>query len=158
MNKSLKDIRKNSGLTQVEAAKLLGISRRTYINYESGASSLSEVKENVYKEMLHSATKIDETHGILTLKQIKDACSNVFKDFDVKYCILFGSYAKNKAKPTSDVDLLIEGNIDGLKYFEFLELLRERLKKNVDVLDKAQLLKNEVLLNDILKDGIKIYG
>ena len=82
----------------------------------------------------------------------------MFKDFDVKYCILFGSYAKNKAKPTSDVDLLIEGNIDGLKYFEFLELLRERLKKNVDVLDKAQLLKNEVLLNDILKDGIKIYG
>ena len=71
---------------------------------------------------------------------------------------MFGSYAKNKATATSDVDLLVAIPIDGLKFFDLIETLRERLHKKVDLLDFAQLKNNEVLLNEILKDGIKIYG
>ena len=155
---TIRELRESKRITQEKAAELINVSRKTYIGYENNEGKLSDFKRNSIFAALNNYGFIDETHGVLSLEYIKQVCSEVFKQYDVKYAYLFGSYAKNKAKPTSDVDLLVEGNIDGLKYFEFLELLREGLKKNIDVLDKAQLLKNEVLLDDILKEGIKIYG
>ena len=74
------------------------------------------------------------------------------------YCYLFGSYAKGKATETSDVDLLVAMPVDGMKFFELIELLREQLKKKIDLLDIAQLDNNSALVQEILKDGIKIYG
>ena len=35
---------------------------------------------------------------------------------------------------------------------------RRTFHKKVDVLDHKQLLKNDALLNEVLKDGVKIYG
>lgn len=71
---------------------------------------------------------------------------------------MFGSYAKGKATPKSDVDLLIYTNETGLKFFGLVEDLRNSLKKQVDVLDQKQIANNFELTNEILKDGIKIYG
>lgn len=48
--------------------------------------------------------------------------------------------------------------LNGLQFYEILELLRERLNKKVDLLDITELNNNPVLLKEILKDGIKIYG
>ena len=76
----------------------------------------------------------------------------------MEYCYLFGSYAKGKATARRDVDLLVAIPIDGMKFFELIELLREKLKKKVDLLDIAQLNNNPTLVHEILKDGIKIYG
>ena len=85
-------------------------------------------------------------------------CSEILSEYDVDYCYLFGSYAKGTATGTSDVDLLISSNITGLKYYELVEKLREALHKKVDMLDTKQLLNNEALLNEVLKEGIRIYG
>ena len=41
---TLKEIRKEKGLTQQQAAILLGVSLRTYITYESNESKLSDMK------------------------------------------------------------------------------------------------------------------
>ncbi len=157
VNMSIRDVRKNNNITQIDAAKLLGVSRRTFINYEQNEDKLSEVKKEFIISVLEKQNMIDESHGVLSLNTIKDVCEDVFKDFDVQYGYLFGSYAKNKATATSDVDLLVAVPIDGLKFFDLIETLRERLHKKVDLLDFAQLKNNEVLLNVILKDGIKIY-
>lgn len=155
---TLKEFRKSKRISQDQIAKLIGVSRRTYINYENNESKLNEFKRNSIYEAIKNSDLIDETHGVLSIDAIKKICNEVFSKYDIKYAYLFGSYAKNKATAMSDVDLLVEGNVEGLKYFEFLEVLRESLNKKVDVLDTAQLLKNNILLNDILKDGIKIYG
>ena len=48
--------------------------------------------------------------------------------------------------------------VDEMKFFELAETLREKLKKKVDLLDIAQLNNNPTLVQEILKDGIKIYG
>ena len=72
--------------------------------------------------------------------------------------ILFGSYAKGTAKETSDVDLIVSNELRGLKFFGMVEDLRENLHKKVDVLDVGQLENNLKLLNEVLMDGIKIYG
>ena len=101
---------------------------------------------------------IDETHGILNVEQIKEICTDIFKDGDIEYCYLFGSYAKGSATETSDVDLLISTPLSGIGFYGLVESLREGLKKKVDVLNREQLVDNPDLMNEILKDGIKIYG
>jgi predicted nucleotidyltransferase len=76
----------------------------------------------------------------------------------VEYCYLFGSYAKGTASEKSDVDLLVHTKLTGMSFFGLVEELREGLKKKVDVLDQKQIVNNFELVNEILKDGIKIYG
>lgn len=155
---SLKDIRLRSNLTQEEAAQLLGVTRRTYVNYEAGKIDESSLKYKYVVETLQKATLIDENHGILTIDQIRKICGEIFKDYSVEYCYLFGSYAKGKATEKSDVDLLVAMPVDGMKFFELIEVLREQLKKKIDLLDIAQLENNPILVQEILRDGIKIYG
>ena len=55
--------------------------------------------------------------------------AEIFKKYDVHFCYLFGSYAKAKAKPTSDVDLLISTNVKGLQYYGLVEEIRIALQK-----------------------------
>lgn len=155
---TIKELRQTKNITQDQAAKLIGVSRKTYIGYEKDELLLSGFKRESIYNAINNYGYIDETHGILSIDDIKKICEGIFKRYNVEYAYLFGSYAKHCATERSDVDLLVVGNISGLQYFEFLEMLREGLKKNIDVLDRAQLLKNDVLLNNILKDGIKIYG
>ena len=71
---------------------------------------------------------------------------------------LDGSYAKGKATEQSDVDLLISTKETGLRFYEIAERLRESLHKKVDLLDVKQLVNNETLIDEMLKEGIKIYG
>jgi predicted nucleotidyltransferase len=81
----------------------------------------------------------------------------VLENYDVEYCYLFGSYARGTATELSDVDLIVSTSITGLKFYSLVERLRVNLNKKVDVLDINQLVNNKDLLNEILKDGIKIY-
>ncbi len=155
---SLKEIRKQKDLTQAACAKHLGIPMRTYQLYESDESRCPPIKlEYIIRKMeIYGLT--DENNGILTVEKIKEICNDVFSKYDVEYCYLFGSYAKGDAKENSDVDLLIRTDITGLVFFDLVELLREKLRKKVDLLEISRLNNNSELLNEILKDGIKIYG
>ena len=83
--------------------------------------------------------------------------SEVFKEYEVFYCYLFGSYAKGITHEISCIDLLISMRVTGLDFFDLIEELREKLHKKVDLLDDRQLINNLDLLREILKDGIKIY-
>lgn len=152
-------IREKVGLTQEEAAKLLGISRRSYQQYETEHQKVYTYKYKYFLEVLSKQTTIDEEHGVLNFDDIVNTCKKVFKDYEVNFCYLFGSYAKNKAKGSSDVDLLIDAaSIKGAKFYGLVETLRTALSKKVDLLDINQLVNNKELLSEILKEGIKIYG
>ena len=109
-------------------------------------------------EYLRSYGYVDEENGVLTLEKIKEVCINVLSKYRIDYCYLFGSYAKGKATGESDVDLLVCTSVTGIEFFGLVEELREKLKKKVDVLDQKQIENNFQLTNEILKDGIKIYG
>lgn len=155
---TLKEIRKTKKLTQEEAAKILGVTRRTYIKYEQGQLDETSIKYKFLVDTLSKVGLIDEEHGILTLDSIKEVCAEVFQEYGVEYAYLFGSYAKGKATETSDVDLFVAMPVDGLKFFALVEILRERLKKKIDLLDLGQLNNNIPLVQEILRDGIRIYG
>ena len=107
---------------------------------------------------LSEINPIDEEHGLLSIADIKQKCADVFSRYAIHFCYLFGSYAKEVATPTSDVDLLISSDVRGLKFYGLVEELRTTLHKKVDALDINQLNDNLDLTKEILKDGIKIYG
>ncbi len=155
---TLKQARKQQNLTQVECAKYLGIPIRTYQNYETDSKKQNTMKYQFMLQKLLDYGFMDETHGILTLTQIKEVCTDVFSEKEINYCYLFGSYAKGTATPVSDVDLIVSTPISGIQFFALVEELRERLKKSVDVLNQEQLKDNLPLLEEILKYGVKLYG
>ena len=155
---TLKELRKQKKLTQAECAKYLGMPLRTYQNYETDKAKASSMKYSFMMQKLQEYGYIDEIHGLLTVDQIKKICVDIFTDYAVDYCYLFGSYAKGKATDTSDIDLLVCTTTTGMRFYDLVESLREGLRKQVDVLNYEQLKDNPDLVNEILKDGIKIYG
>lgn len=155
---TLRELRKNKGITQQQAADFVGVPLRTYSNYENDFKKQNSIKYKYMVEKLYSYGYIDEETGVLSLEEIKKICVSILSKYPVEYCYLFGSYAKGKATPSSDVDFLIHTSLSGLKFYGLVEELREQLKKKVDVLDQKQIIDNFELTNEILKDGIKIYG
>ena len=154
----LKERRIQKKLTQQEVAGRIGVSLRSYISYENDEEKTHTPKYRFFLSEIDRMNMLDEEHGILAIEDIRRICEAVFENYKVNYCYLFGSYAKGKATEKSDVDLLISTETKGLQFFGLVELLREQLHKKVDLLDSRQLLNNQPLLDEILKDGIKIYG
>ena len=155
---TLKELRKEKGLTQAAAAKVVGVPMRTYVRYESDENKKETIKYRYIVETLQKYGVIDEEHGLLTIEKIQELCAPLFEEYGVKYAYLFGSYAKGKATEKSDVDLLVSMPVNGLAFYELIERLRRALNKKIDLLDETQLENNTALVKEILQDGIKIYG
>ena len=155
---SIKELRINKGLTQNEAAKLVGLSLRTYQNYEYGTSTRDMFKINNIIKILNEYQKYSEDKGILSTKEIFEICSNFFKKFNVSYAYLFGSYAKGIANEKSDIDILISDEVKGLEFIGLAEELCSKLHKKVDLIRIDDLKNNYEFLNEILATGVKIIG
>ena len=153
----LRKERKNLGLTQAQAAVLCGVSRRTYQTYEE-----TESRNRTYDELLRALTDIgvmDGSNLVLNPRWIKRVCAEVLPKYPfVESVYLFGSYARGQATGKSDVDLLFVCPPVGMKLFEIAPALEEKLHKTVDIHTHRQLVQNEPLLAEVLREGIKIYG
>lgn len=153
----LKKKRLDAGLTQKEAAEKTGVSLRSYVSYENDSLKAETVKYRYLLRELNEAYLYDENHGILSRDVIIKGCKEVFANYDVEFCYLFGSYAKGNPSETSDIDLLVCGKFSGIKFYELVERLRERFNKQIDLLDIKQIVNNEDMLREVLKYGVKIY-
>ena len=154
----LKTIRKDLGLTQVEAARALNISRRAYQNHENKYI----IDDKDYDDLiikLKTYCTISETTGFVTLKQIKDAVLKVVKSFPNIYTVyLFGSYARGEQTTFSDVDLLIVDDPMGFSDTRFMLRIKDILHKKVDVVSYREIVGDQEIVKRILQEGIKIYG
>ena len=150
----LKELRKQMGLTQPEAAIILNIPFRTYCRYED-----EKKRENTFKynQMIILLNKYAE-EMVLKLETIKAAISDVLSKHNVSACYLFGSYAKGKATGASDIDLMIVSDVEGIELYQIIDELENKLNKKVDLIRLETAIQNVRLMNEILKDGIKIYG
>lgn len=78
------------------------------------------------------------------------------RDYSVKEIGLFGSYAREEATDTSDIDIIIEfeDNTDNLfdKKYELREYLMSYFHKNIDLCRQGAI--KPVFRNLILKDAI----
>ena len=154
----IKKLRLEKKLTQQQVADFVGVSLRSYKSYENDKVKEGTIKYNYILEKLNNLNPIDEDHGILDMDFIKEKCKEIFDEYPVHYCILFGSYAKGKANESSDLDFLISSDLKGIKFYGLVEKLRLALHKRVDVLNLDQIKDNLELTNEILRDGIRIYG
>ena len=150
----LKELRKQLGLTQPEVAAILNIPFRTYCRYEAEEQYKGTFKYNQMLSLLNNCSgKIT-----LSIDVIKKTVSEICEKFSVSAVYLFGSYAKNKAKSDSDIDLMIVSEIEGIEYYQLLNELETKLNKKIDLLRLETAIQNVKLMNELLKDGIKIYG
>ena len=75
-------------------------------------------------------------NGVYSVQQITEKITDVAVKYGVDRVTLFGSYARNLADESSDVDLRVDkGKFRGLFQFsEFYDELCDRLQKKVDVI------------------------
>ena len=92
-----------------------------------------------------------------TIDDIKTMLHPVFARNNVKKAILFGSYVKGLANSQSDVDLLLDSGLRGLKFVGLIEDVRSALDKEVDVFDTTHIVKGSKISSEIAKDGVVIY-
>lgn len=99
------------------------------------------------------------TTKIYSINDIRDLLNKILDNTDVEKAILFGSYAKNTATHTSDIDILIDSNgkIKGLKFFAIIDMIRETFDKDVDVIEKSEIDKNSKIEKEIEKTGVVVY-
>lgn len=99
------------------------------------------------------------TTKIYSIEDIKNMVYEILANTEVEKAILFGSYAKNKPTKNSDIDILIDskGKIRGLKFFAIVDKIREKLDKEVDVIEKIEIDKNSKIEKEIEKTGVVIY-
>ncbi len=93
-----------------------------------------------------------------TVAQIQDLLVPIFREYNIRKAVLFGSYAKGSAKDRSDIDLLVDSGLKGLAFFGLLEDVVNVLGKDVDLLDTSQVIPNSDVDNEINRTGVLIYG
>ena len=154
----LRQKRKELGITQIQAANACGVSRRTYQTYEETNNFNETFNELVRK--LDEMGILDGSNYISNVKYIKYVCNQLFKEKypEVKCAYLFGSYARGQATGKSDIDILVVCPPLGMRFYAIAAELEEQLHKQIDLHTHRQLLENDKLLEEILKEGIKIYG
>lgn len=52
---------------------------------------------------------------------------------------------------------MIVSSVEGIEYYELLGSLEEKLSKKVDLLRLETAIQNNKLMNEILKEGIRVY-
>ncbi|MDI6453794.1 nucleotidyltransferase domain-containing protein [Peloplasma aerotolerans] len=161
MDMIIKEARAEYGLTQKELSEITDIPLRTIENWESGKRTPSPWVEKMVYNYLKQYPKnqygiITETKGIYEVNQIREALLPLTFKYDIKKIILYGSYAKGKQEPQSDIDLVVDGNIKGIKFFGLLENINNIFVKSVDLIHLSQINTNSEIYESIMQ-GIVLY-
>lgn len=94
----------------------------------------------------------------LNTEIVKKELYPIFKKYGIKTAILFGSVAKNKHSIDSDVDILVDSGLHGLKFFGLLEDIVNTINKQIDLIDVSQIKKGSKIEKEIENTGVLIYG
>lgn len=96
-------------------------------------------------------------NGNYSVNEIKAILYPVFRQYDIDKAVIFGSFAKGTARKNSDLDLLVDSKLHGLKFIGLLEDVRRAINMDVDMLDVSHVVKNSKIEHEILGTGITIY-
>lgn len=93
---------------------------------------------------------------IYSLSELKDMIKPILKKYDAVGATLFGSYARNEATASSDIDLLVNGgkNFDATDIFCIADELYEVSGKSVDVYEESEIAKESELFDSIAREGV----
>ena len=97
------------------------------------------------------------TDTIYTVGQLKTLLSPVFLRNDVRKAILFGSYVSGSASSKSDIDLYVDSGLRGLDFFGLLEEVVQVLDKDVDLIEKSDVIAGSLIDKEISSSGVLLY-
>lgn len=97
------------------------------------------------------------TTQIYSIPEIRNILMPIFNQYEIKKAILFGSYGKETATESSDVDLLVDSGLHGLKFLGLSEAIREALDKEVDVFDTTHIEPHSLIEHEIQNTGVLLY-
>lgn len=55
------------------------------------------------------------------------------------------------------MQMILKGKIKCLKFFAIIDMIRERLDKDIDVIEKSEIDKNSRIEKEIKKTGVVVY-
>ncbi len=95
---------------------------------------------------------------IYSLNEISAVVLTLLKKYHAERAILFGSYARQEADASSDIDLIVVGgkNFDPTDVLCIAEELHTTLDKPVDVFDLREIDSNSALYSTIMGEGVQI--
>lgn len=95
-------------------------------------------------------------YKIYSLSEIKAMIKPILKKYNAEGATLFGSYARNEATSSSDIDLLVNGgkSFDATDIFCIADELYEVSGKSVDVYEKSEIAKDSDLFGAIAREGV----
>jgi len=95
---------------------------------------------------------------IYDIPEIQRRLQPVFRENGVRRAVLFGSYARNEARPNSDVDILVDSGLRGLAFVGLMGHVRDALQKEVDLFDVFYVKPGSRVEKEIQETGVQIYG
>lgn len=94
---------------------------------------------------------------MLTVAEIKTKLIPIFDVYGVQSATLFGSIAKGTATERSDLNLLIDSGLKGLRFVGLMEAVQNAVLLPVDLLDVSHIEKGSRIDREIRETGIWIY-
>ncbi len=92
-----------------------------------------------------------------SISDIKTMLTPVFDDYGISRAVLFGSVAKGTATDKSDLDLLVDSKLRGLRFVGFIEAVRRAVGMPVDIFDIEHIENGSKIDQEIHSTGVTIY-
>ena len=92
-----------------------------------------------------------------TVNDARRMLAPVFDQYGVSKAVLFGSVAKGTATAKSDLDLLVQSDLKGLKFVGLIEAVRQAAGMPVDVFDVTHIEQGPLIDQEIQATGVTIY-
>ena len=96
-------------------------------------------------------------NNLILKEEIKEKIISILVKHGIKRILVFGSYARNEAKPTSDLDLIVDFP-EGTSLLDHVGIeieLSEALNMKIDLLSRNGI--SPYIKDNVLKEAIVIY-
>lgn len=95
--------------------------------------------------------------AVVTVHSVTEQLIPIFRQYDVRRAVLFGSVAKGTNTEKSDIDILVDSRLKGLHFVGLLEDLQQAAGMEIDLLDIAHIEKGSPVEAEIAQTGVVIY-
>ena len=94
---------------------------------------------------------------MVSAKELQTELRPVFASYGIRKAVLFGSVSKGTHTENSDIDILVDSDLKGLKFLGLLEELKRVSGREVDLIDVSHIEKNSAVEREIQQTGRIIY-
>ena len=94
---------------------------------------------------------------VYTLPQLRAVLAPVFMRYGIQKAVLFSSYGKGTATEKSDIDLLVDSGLRGLRFVGLLDDVQRAVGKDVDLFDVTHIQSGSLIDREIQATGVTVY-